>query len=213
MEIFIPPEKGPRATWRCSKVPVSHNPCTSHRAPTIYSFILSWPDGVHFILTETHLWMNFWFSALWKTSALFPLPFSLAPFCLWSLFWEHQQRWELPQKDEEKNGQNLLPAIKSYSGMNFRIGILFAKNNRCPPVLLGWNFPLRDVETAAHPVLTLCRLCSYDWDLVFMINTKCLGSTGRWSIQSSFSRMKLLTFYTIWAVWDGTDEQQVKIGY
>lgn len=139
-------------------------------------------------------------------------PFSLA-FFLWSLFWEHQQQWELSEKDEEKNGQNLLPAIKSYSGMNFRIGILFTKNNRCPPVLLGWNFPLRDVETAAHPVLTLCLLCSYDWDLVFMIKTKCLGSTGRWSIQSSLSRIKLLTFYTIWAVWDGTDEQQVKIGY
>lgn len=80
-----------------------------------------------------------------------------------------QQQWELSEKDEEKNGQNLLP-IKSCSGMNFRIGILFTKNNRCPPVLLGWNFPLRDVKAAAHSVLTLCLLCSYDWDLVFVIS-------------------------------------------
>lgn len=71
--------------------------------------------------------------------------FSLAPLCLWSLFWEHQQQWELSEKDEEKNGQNLLPVIKSHSGMNFRIGILFTKNNRCPPVLLRWNFPLREM--------------------------------------------------------------------
>lgn len=141
MEIFSPPEEGPRTTWRQSKALVSHNPCTSGRASRIYSLLLSCPDGAHFSLTETHLWKNFWFSVLWKTSALFHLPFSLALLCLWSLLWEHQKQWGLLKKYEEKNGKDFLPVFKSYSGMNFRIGILFTKNNRCPPVLLGWNFP------------------------------------------------------------------------
>lgn len=146
MEIFNPPEEGPRATWRCSKVLASHNPCTSGRASRIYALFSHAPTE-HISSSVKHICERIFGSQLFERQVPFFTChlFSLAPLCLWSLLWEHQQQWELSEKDEEKNGQNLLPVVKSHSGMNFRIGILFTKNNRCPPVLLRWNFPLREM--------------------------------------------------------------------
>lgn len=57
----------------------------------------------------------------------------------------------------------------------------------------------RNVKAAA--VLTLCLLCSYDRDLVFMINKHKIFGKHR-KIKHLESRKKLLTFYTLWAVSD-----------